>query len=67
MPVGEPPITKTRVKQSEKSPEKSPFKVEHHYVASPKEAQKLIDNLQRKGYTEIGLYTPASSIGYKKK
>jgi hypothetical protein len=56
--------TKTGVKQNEKS---SHLKIQHHFVDSPLEARKVIDDLRQKGFIEIGHHTLASSTDYEKK
>ncbi|CAF4129832.1 unnamed protein product [Rotaria sordida] len=42
------------------------LKIEHHYVDSPAEAQRLIAKLHRKGFVETGIYTPAVDSNYNK-
>ncbi|CAF1285222.1 unnamed protein product [Rotaria sp. Silwood1] len=56
-------IAKSRIKQSDRSinlvRDTNKLKIEHHYVDSPAEAQRLIEDLQRKGFVETGIHTPA--------
>lgn len=33
------------------------LRIEHHYVDSPSEAEKVIDELRRKGFVETGIQT----------
>lgn len=70
MPAYQQPVEKSqrmnrsqgRIKQSDKSVNLvrnyNALKIEHHYVDSPNEAQKLIDDLRRKGFIETGIETP---------
>ncbi|CAF4167250.1 unnamed protein product [Rotaria sordida] len=55
--------TITRTRQSDKSinlvRNNGKLKIEHHYVDSPAEAQRLIAKLHRQGFVETGIYTPA--------
>ncbi|CAF3235029.1 unnamed protein product [Rotaria sp. Silwood2] len=54
--------TRPRIKQSDKSinlvRDTNKLKIEHHYVDSPEEAQRLIDKLQRRGFVETGIHQP---------
>lgn len=36
------------------------LKIEHHYVDSPSEAQRLIEDLRRRGFIETGIETPGT-------
>jgi hypothetical protein len=56
-----------RIKQSEKPRNPNELRIEHHYVDSPSEAKKLIDDLRRKGFVETGIATPGVYPNHKKK
>ena len=60
-----------KIKQSERTlnlaPERTGLKVEHHFVDSPKQAQKLIEQLRQRGFIETGIETPSQPINSKKK
>jgi hypothetical protein len=64
-------ITRSGIKQTEKSinllHSKNTLKIEHHYVDSPDQAQKLIDDLRRKGFVETGIEIPAVYPNNKRK
>jgi hypothetical protein len=55
-------MRESRINQNENSDNllrnTNQLKIEHHYVNSPDEAQKLIDDLRRKGFVPTGIETP---------
>jgi len=60
-----------RIKQNERpvNLRRNPneLRIEHHYVDSPSEAKKLIDDLRRKGFFETGITTSGVYPNHKKK
>ncbi len=48
-------------------PDRSEVKIGHHYANSAEGAQKLIDDLRRKGFVATGIQTPGIYRNNKKK
>jgi hypothetical protein len=63
--------TKTGIKQSEKATNLihngSKLKIEHHYVDSAAESERLINDLRRRGFVETGIETSGIYSDNKKK